>query len=108
MTFLREFLSETIKEEIVKFRYLMIDETCELVGGKKDAKDAVSYDKKYMWAFKSSAKRLTYLHALDIINRMTELFVIEYECKERKLSSMKRKQYRLKHSQPIASAYMPQ
>ena len=40
--------------------------------------------------------------ALDIINRMTELFAIEYEYKERKLSNMERKQYRLKHSQPIA------
>jgi len=46
MTFLCKFLSETIKEEILKSNYLMIDETCELVGGKKDGKDAVSYDKK--------------------------------------------------------------
>lgn len=56
---LRDCFDSTLKREIHGSNYLMIDETCELVGVKND-KGEVSYKKKYLWAFLDKAKKLVH------------------------------------------------
>lgn len=56
---LRDCLDSTFQREIHKSDYLMIDETCELVGVKDDNGE-VSYKKKYLWAFFDKAKNLVH------------------------------------------------
>lgn len=56
---LRDCFDSTFKREIHKSDYLMIDETCELVGVKDDNGE-VSYKKKYLWAFFDKANNLVH------------------------------------------------
>lgn len=56
---LRDCFDSTLRGEIHKSNYLMIDETCELVGVKNE-KGEVSYKKKYLWAFLDKAKKLVH------------------------------------------------
>lgn len=54
---LKDFLEDTLHEETRKTDYLMIDETCELVGVTDEAGHK-SYKKKYLWAFFAKLKNL--------------------------------------------------
>lgn len=54
---LKDFLEATLHEETRKTDYLMIDETCELVGVTDEAGHK-SYKKKYLWAFFAKLKNL--------------------------------------------------
>lgn len=49
----------TLRSEIHKSNYLMVDETCEVVGIKNDNGE-ISYKKKYLWAFLDKAKKLVH------------------------------------------------
>jgi hypothetical protein len=60
---LMDFIGETLKEEVRNTDYLMIDETCELVGIEPNEEQAKSgqgrvYLKKYLWAFYAKLKNL--------------------------------------------------
>ena len=60
---LMDFIGDTLKEEVRNTDYLMIDETCELVGIEPNEEQAKSgqgrvYLKKYLWAFYAKLKNL--------------------------------------------------
>lgn len=57
---LRDCFDDTLKNEIRKSLYLMIDETCELVGIKDSKSGVVSYKKKYLWAFLDKTRKLVH------------------------------------------------
>jgi transposase len=60
---LMDFIGDTLKEEVRNTDYLMIDETCELVGIEPNEEQAKCgqgrvYLKKYLWAFYAKLKNL--------------------------------------------------
>ena len=55
---LREKLEELFRHEVKNTDYLMIDETCVLVGLVK--KEQKSFKKKYIWAFYAHLKKMVY------------------------------------------------
>lgn len=55
---LREKLEELFRHEVKDTDYLMIDETCALVGMVK--KEQKSFKKKYIWAFYAHLKKMVY------------------------------------------------
>lgn len=57
---LRSCFDKTLNNEVLKSSYLMVDETCELVGIKDDKSGDVSYKKKYLWAFFDKVKKLVH------------------------------------------------
>ena len=56
---LRDCLDSIFKREIYSSNYLLIDETCELVGVKNE-NGGISYKKRYLWAFLDKAKKLVH------------------------------------------------
>lgn len=56
---LRACLDSTFKREIYSSNYLLIDETCELVGVKNENGE-IRYKKRYLWAFLDKAKKLVH------------------------------------------------
>lgn len=55
---LMDTLEETLQEEVRQTDYLMIDETCELVGVVDRQTGEKAYKKKYLWAFFAKLKNL--------------------------------------------------
>ena len=55
---IREKLEELFRNEVKDTDYLMIDETCALVGMVKN--DQKSFKKKYIWAFYAHLKKMVY------------------------------------------------
>ena len=55
---IREKLEELFRNEVKDTDYLMIDETCALIGMVKN--DQKSFKKKYIWAFYSHLKKMVY------------------------------------------------
>lgn len=57
---LRECFDEVFHLEVLKGLYLMIDETCELVGVEEEETGSVRYKKKYLWVFFDKVKKLVH------------------------------------------------
>ena len=57
-TKLRGMLEATLREAVADSRYLMIDETCVLVGTENKETGLVEYLKKYLWAFHNKCGNL--------------------------------------------------
>lgn len=55
---IREKLEELFRNEVKDTDYLMIDETCALIGMAKN--DQKSFKKKYIWAFYAHLKKMVY------------------------------------------------
>ena len=76
---LRAFIEDVFKEVVQKAKYLMVDETTELVG--VDAEEGKVYRKKYLWAFFAKHIRMVYYHynngsrASDVAKSFLECFM---------------------------------
>ena len=57
-TELRAMLEATLRQAVADCRYLMIDETCVLVGTENEKTGVVEYLKKYLWAFHNKCGNL--------------------------------------------------
>ena len=55
---IREKLEKLFRSEVKDTDYLMIDETCALIGMVKN--DQKSFKKKYIWAFYAHLKKMVY------------------------------------------------
>lgn len=76
---LREFMEDVFKEFVQQAKYLMVDETTELVG--VETPEDKAYRKKYLWAFFAKHVRLVYYHynngsrASDVAKTFLEHFM---------------------------------
>ena len=60
---LRKLLEDTMHKAILEGNYLMVDETCELVGVIDENTNIPEYKKRYLWAFHDKASKLvSYLY----------------------------------------------
>lgn len=57
---LREFIEDVFKEFVQQAKYLMVDETTELVG--VETKEGKAYRRKYLWAFFAKHIKMVYYH----------------------------------------------
>lgn len=57
---LREFMEDVFKEFVQQAKYLMVDETTELVG--VETPEGKAYRRKYLWAFFAKHVKLVYYH----------------------------------------------
>ena len=57
---LREFMEDVFKEFVQQAKYLMVDETTELVG--VETKEGKAYRRKYLWAFFAKHIKIVYYH----------------------------------------------
>lgn len=57
---LREFVGNVFKEFVQQAKYLMVDETTELVG--VETKEGKAYRRKYLWAFFAKHIKMVYYH----------------------------------------------
>lgn len=57
---LREFIGDVFKEFVQSAKYLMVDETTELVG--VETKEGKAYRRKYLWAFFAKHIKMVYYH----------------------------------------------
>lgn len=57
---LREFIGDVFKEFVQQAKYLMVDETTELVG--VETKEGKAYRRKYLWAFFAKHIKMVYYH----------------------------------------------
>ena len=57
---LSEFIGDVFKEFVQRAKYLMVDETTELVG--VETKDGKAYRRKYLWAFFAKHIKMVYYH----------------------------------------------
>lgn len=77
---LRDMLEPAFKEAVLDCPYLMIDETCELVGVIDEETHIAEYLKKYLWAFHNKTSGLVwYLYehgsrARDVVKKILETF----------------------------------
>jgi hypothetical protein len=77
---LREMMEKTFRKATVDCNYLMIDETCELVGVKNEETGKQEYKKRYLWAFHNKMQGLvSYLYekgsrAREVVMSMLEGF----------------------------------
>ena len=60
MTQIRLFMEATFKKFVQDTKYLMIDETTELVGVQDEDTASKSYKKRYLWAFFAKLKKMVY------------------------------------------------
>ena len=76
---LREFMEDVFKEFVQQAKYLMVDETTELVG--VETPEGKAYRRKYLWAFFAKHVKLVYYHynngsrASDVAKTFLEHFV---------------------------------
>lgn len=76
---LREFMEDVFKEFVQQAKYLMIDETTELVG--VETPEGKAYRRKYLWAFFAKHVKLVYYHynngsrASDVAKTFLEHFM---------------------------------
>lgn len=76
---LREFMEDVFKEFVQQAKYLMVDETTELVG--VETKEGKAYRRKYLWAFFAKHVKLVYYHynngsrASDVAKTFLEHFM---------------------------------
>ena len=60
---LRKLLEDTMHSAVLEGDYLMVDETCELVGVIDEITNIPEYKKRYLWAFHDKASKLvSYLY----------------------------------------------
>lgn len=77
---LRDMLEDSFQKAVVDCMYLMIDETCELVGVVDEQTHIPEYKKKYLWAIYNKAAGLVrYIYekgsrGKDVIKKVLELF----------------------------------
>lgn len=57
---LKEFMEDAFKEFVQQAKYLMVDETTELVG--VETKEGKAYRRKYLWAFFAKHVKMVYYH----------------------------------------------
>lgn len=57
---LSEFIGDVFKEFVQRAKYLMVDETTELVG--VETKEGKAYRRKYLWAFFAKHIKMVYYH----------------------------------------------
>ena len=57
---LKKFIGEVFKEFVQQAKYLMVDETTELVG--VETKEGKAYRRKYLWAFFAKHIKMVYYH----------------------------------------------
>ena len=57
---LKEFMEDVFKEFVQQAKYLMVDETTELVG--VETKEGKAYRRKYLWAFFAKHIKMVYYH----------------------------------------------
>lgn len=57
---LSEFIGDAFKEFVQRAKYLMVDETTELVG--VETKEGKAYRRKYLWAFFAKHIKMVYYH----------------------------------------------
>lgn len=57
---LKEFMEDVFKEFVQHAKYLMVDETTELVG--VETKEGKAYRRKYLWAFFAKHVKMVYYH----------------------------------------------
>lgn len=57
---LKEFIEDVFKEFVQQAKYLMVDETTELVG--VETKEGKAYRRKYLWAFFAKYVKMVYYH----------------------------------------------
>lgn len=57
---LKEFIGDVFKEFVQQAKYLMVDETTELVG--VETKEGKAYRRKYLWAFFAKHVKMVYYH----------------------------------------------
>ena len=76
---LREFMEDVFKEFVQQAKYLMVDETTELVG--VETPEGKAYRRKYLWAFFAKHVKLVYYHynngsrASDVAKTFLEHFM---------------------------------
>ena len=76
---LREFMEDVFKEFVQQAKYLMVDETTELVG--VETPEGKVYRRKYLWAFFAKHVKLVYYHynngsrASDVAKTFLEHFM---------------------------------
>ena len=76
---LREFMEDAFKEFVQQARYLLVDETTELVG--VETPEGKAYRRKYLWAFFARHVKLVYYHynngsrASDVAKTFLEHFM---------------------------------
>ena len=70
---LREFMEDVFKEFVQQAKYLMVDETTELVG--VETPEGKAYRRKYLWAFFAKHVKLVYYH---YNNGSRELVIVFY------------------------------
>ena len=57
---LKEFIGDAFKEFVQRAKYLMVDETTELVG--VETPEGKAYRRKYLWAFFAKHIKMVYYH----------------------------------------------